>query len=254
MKLGKLAPKRNRKTLSFAAYLKSPVLPTPPEKNYWEYKVPPSTIGMYGNDTVGDCTIAEVAHDLILKTAHAGTPFFPDPAEVLKMYSAISGYDPNQMDGDGNNPTDTGCAITDVLEYMVTTGLQGYKYDGWAAIDSSNRAHRSLGVYLFGGVNVGVQLPSAAQQQFSDNETWEPVANDSIEGGHCILQSGYGLEGDNFETWGKGDQKATKEWSDQYIDEAYVVLSKDWISKANDLAPNALNYDALVADLAALKS
>src|ERR1700727_2323390 len=106
MKLGKLAPKRNRKTLSFVAYLKTPVLPAPPEKNFWEYKVPPATIGMYGNDTVGDCTIAEVSHDLILKTAHTGTPFFPDPDEVLKMYSAISGYDPSQTDDQGNNPTD----------------------------------------------------------------------------------------------------------------------------------------------------
>lgn len=253
-KLGKLAPKRNKKTLSFAKFMRVPVLPAPPEKNYWEYKINPATIGMYGNDQVGDCTCAEVAHHLMLMTAHTGTMFTPDPAEVIKMYSAISGYDPTQTDSNGNNPTDTGCAITDVMAYMVTTGLQGHKYDGWASIDPSNQAHRQLAVYLFGGTNVGVQLPQSAQDQFSAGETWEPGGDDTIEGGHCILQSGYGAEGVNFETWGKGDQKATNAWDSQFVDECYVPLSKDWVNVATELAPSAMNYAALQTILSEIKA
>lgn len=247
-KLGKLSPKYNPKTLRFSAYLKAPVLPAPPEKNYWEYKIPPDTIGMFLNDQIGDCTCAEVAHHLMLMTAHTGSVVVPTDAEVLAMYSAISGYDP------ATGANDNGCAITDVLNYWQTTGLAGHKIDGWASIDPTNAAYRKLGVYLFGGASVGVQLPAAAQTQFSAGETWEPTDDDSIEGGHCILQSGYGSEGDNYETWGKGDQKATNEWSAQFVDEAYVVLTKDWIDVVSDMAPNAMNYAQLQADLAAIKA
>jgi hypothetical protein len=253
-KLGKLAPKFHPKTLSFAKFLKADAPPPPPERTFWEYRIPPSTIGMYGNDTVGDCTCAEVAHHLMLLTAHTGKMFTPDPAEVLKMYSAISGYDPSQTDAQGNNPTDTGCAITDVMAYMVNTGLEGHKYEAWASIDPKNLTARNQGVYLFGGVNIGVQLPFKAQTQFSAGGTWTPVDGDTVEGGHCILESGYGANGRNFETWGKGDQKALNAWDALYTDEAYIPLTKDWIDIAHDMSPSSLNYAELSAVLAELKA
>jgi hypothetical protein len=247
-RLGKLAPKHNSKTLRFSAYLKQPVLPAPPEKSYWEYRIPPAKIGMFLNDQIGDCTCAEVAHHIMLMTAHTGTMVVPTDAEVLAMYSAISGYNP------ATGANDNGCAITDVLNYWQTTGLAGHKIDGWASIDPKNLSQRKLGVWLFGGASVGVQLPASAQNQFSAGETWEPSGDDTIEGGHCIFQSGFGSEGVNYETWGRGDQKATNEWDAQFVDEAYVVLSKDWINMASDIAPNAMNYAALQADLSALKA
>jgi hypothetical protein len=37
-----------------------------------------------------------------------------------------------------------------------------------------------------------------------------------------------------------------------YMDEAYVIVTPDWVNEASGLAPNALNMDALVADLKAL--
>jgi hypothetical protein len=254
-KLGKLAPKFNPKTLKFSAYLnrQTPLMP-PPEKNFWEYKIPPATIGMYLNDEIGDCTIAEVAHHIMLLSAHTGTMVVITDAQVQAMYSAISGYDPSQTDASGNNPTDTGCAITDVLAYWQNTGLAGHKIDGWVSINPTNLNHRNLATYLFGGCSVGVQLPAAAQTQFSNGQEWFPVAGDQIEGGHCIMESGYGSAGRNFETWGKGDQKATNAWDQLYVDEVYCVLSKDWINIASGLAPNALNYAALQTDLQAVKA
>jgi hypothetical protein len=246
-KLGKLAPKFNRKTLRFSSFLRATALPAPPEKAFWEYKIPPKTIGMFLNDQIGDCTCAEVAHHIMLMTAHTGTMVVPTDDEVQAMYSAISGYVP------GDESTDTGCAITDVLDYWQTTGLAGHKIDGWASIDPANRAHRNLATDLFGGCSVGVQLPNAAQSQFSASQTWAVVDGDEIEGGHCIMESGYGSDGRNFETWGFGAQKATNEWDDTYVDECYVPLSHDWIDAASGLSPSAMNFGALQDALSALK-
>lgn len=250
MKLGKLAPKKHSKTLLFSKYLLADAPPPPPEKTYWEYKVNPSTIGMYGNDTIGDCTCAAVAHYIILATAHTGKVVFPEVEDVIKMYSAITGYDPSQTDANGNNPTDTGAAITDVLNYWQTTGLAGHKILGWAEIEYSNLLMRHQGIHIFGANDTGVNLPNAATTQFSDNQSWEVVPNDTIDGGHCIIEAGYGSEGSDFQTWGKGDQKASSAWSSTYMDEAYVVITQDWVDNATGLAPNTLNMDELRKDLA----
>jgi hypothetical protein len=248
MKLGKLAPKPHYKTIPFAAFLKDTSLPVPPEKSFWEYKIPPETIGMFGNDQYGDCTCAEIAHHLMLLTAHTGTMVVPTDAEVLALYALASpGFDPS------TDANDNGAAITDVLNLWQTVGLAGHKIDGWAAIDPTNYAHRNLATYLFGGCSVGVQLPNGAQDQFSAGQRWSVVPGDSIEGGHCIMESGYGSAGRNFETWGKGDQKATNDWDKAYVDEVYVPLTHDWIDAASGVSPTALNYGALQDALAALR-
>ena len=71
MKLGKLAPKAHPKTLQFSRYLKAGAPPLPPAKVYWEYKVPVGAWQMFGNDTIGDCTCACIAHMLMLVTPAA---------------------------------------------------------------------------------------------------------------------------------------------------------------------------------------
>lgn len=242
-KLGKLAPKHNDKTLLFSKYLKADAPPPPPEKAFYEYAVDPSAILMYGNDTVGDCTCAAVAHYIILATAHTGKVFFPDPADVMKMYSAISGYDPV------TGANDDGCAMTDVLNFWQTVGLSGHKILGWAKLDYTNLTALHQGIELFGANYVGVNLPASAQDQFEQKKNWEFVKKSPIEGGHCILETGFGSDGSNYQTWGKGDQKASNAWSAAYRDEAYIVLTQDWINQASGLAANHLNMDALQADL-----
>ena len=253
MKLGKLAPKFHPKTLLLSRFLLADA-PPPPAKVFREYKVPGDAWGMYGNDTIGDCTCAAIAHLLMLVTAHTGKMFVPDPEAVIQMYSAITGYDPSQTDSSGNNPTDTGAAITDVLNYMQTTGLQDHKFLGWAQIDQGNLLHCHQGIYIFGANDVGVQLPAIAQQQFSSGEAWDVVADDGgIEGGHDVVEFGYGAAGTDDCSWGNGQQKATNAWNQKYVDERYVVITPDWINQADGLAPNAMDLDALNAALAEIK-
>src|SRR5580698_5360811 len=151
MKFGKLAPKKNSKTLLLSKYLTTTLpatLPPAPEKVWREYKVPPSLWGMLGNDTIGDCTCAAIAHFLMLVTAHTGTMVTPSVSDVLSVYSAVSGYDP------ATGANDNGAAITDVLEYWRTTGISGHKILAWAAIDPTNIPEVKQGIWLFGGVDI----------------------------------------------------------------------------------------------------
>src|ERR1035437_9108431 len=93
-KTGKLAPKHNLKTIVFEDILLATALPAPPEKRFWEYKIQPDMIGMYGNDAMGDCVLAMIAHHIMLITAHTGRLIMPEMADIVRAYSELSGYDP----------------------------------------------------------------------------------------------------------------------------------------------------------------
>lgn len=247
MKFGKLAPKKNSKTLRFTKYL-SPAIPAPPEKVWREYKVPPNLWGMYGNDTIGDCTCACIAHMLMLVTSHTGTMVTPTKDEVIAAYSAVTGYDPKT----GLN--DNGAAITDVLNYWMNTGISGHKILGWAAIDPTNITAVKQAIWLFGGVDIGVNLPNSAMNQFNSNQPWSILPNDGgIDGGHSIPNFGYGSEGTNCITWAQR-QGMEWDWFQKYCDECYAVITQDWINQATKQTPSGFSLETLQADLAALKS
>lgn len=247
MKFGKLAPKTHPKTLKFSKYLTN-ALPLAPEKVYREYKVPPSLWGMLKNDTLGDCTCAAIAHMLMLVTAHTGTMVTPTEEDVVTAYAAVSGYNPQ------NGSNDNGAAITDVLEYWRTKGIAGHKIEGWAEVNHANIPAIKQAIYLFGGVDIGVQLPNAAMSQVNEGVAWDLVTNDGgIDGGHSIPNFGYGRDGTNCITWGKR-QGMSWAWFAKYCDEAYAVITKDWINQASGKTVSGFDLETLVADLNALRA
>jgi hypothetical protein len=170
-------------------------------------------------------------------TAHTGTMVTPTTQEVLAAYTAITGYD-------GTEATDNGAAITDVLDYWQKTGLCGHKIDAWVQIDHTNLDHVKQAIYLFGGLNIGVQLPQSAMDQNKANESWSVVANDGgILGGHSIVNFGYGSLGTTVVTWG-ALQGMRWDWFAKYCDEAYAIVSLDWLN-VSGVAPSHLNLAAL---------
>jgi hypothetical protein len=246
MKLGKLKPKFHYKTIPFNRIVKAGTLPSPATKVYREYKTPPEAMQMFGNDQYGDCTCAAIANMIILATVHTGTVVIPTLEEVLAVYSAVTGFQ-------AGPPTvnDNGAAMTDILAYMQSTGMGGHKILGWSQIDHTNLAHRQLGVDWFAATYTGVQLPAAAQDQFSAGQPWE-VTDSPIEGGHAILHPGYGSEGGDYVTWAKWDQKASSAWETAYIDEEYVIITEDWFNQVTKLTPGGLDLATLEAELTAI--
>src|SRR5580700_3718073 len=108
---------------------------------------------MMGNDKVGDCTCAAIGHFVMLATAHTGELVTPSQQDVLAVYSAATGYDP------ATGANDNGAAITAILEYWRTTGIAGHKILAWASINPANIVEVKQGIQLFGGVDIGMQLP-----------------------------------------------------------------------------------------------
>jgi len=250
-KLGKTAPKFNRKTLRLSKYLGS-TLPTAPTKLWREYRVPPSGWGLMMNNTVGCCTCAAIGHMVMLFTAHTGTMVTPTDDQVIAVYSAVTGYDPSQTQPDGSNPTDNGAAITDILAYWQAVGIAGHKILGWAQINLDPASIKQA-MYLFGAVDIGFNVPASAMTQFQNGQTWDVVTPDGGNvGGHSVPLFGEGSQGFDCTTWG-ANQKLTNAFAASYMDEAYCVVTQDWISAASGLAPNMINLATLQADLAAIK-
>jgi hypothetical protein len=242
MKLGKLAPKIDNRTLQLANYLDTAKLPTIPTQEDWSGKVP--SWPLYGNDVLGDCTAAGVGHMLMCWSANANTEVVPTDHDVVTLYSAVSGYDPST----GEN--DNGAVEIDVLNYWRKTGIASHKIYAYASLGTRNHNLIKAAVYLFGGIYIGIALPLSAQNQ----DVWDISANGfrgdgrpGSWGGHAINLVGFTQDYLIGVTWG-ALKKMTWAFADHYMDEAYAVLSQDFID-SKGIAPNAVNWSALQADL-----
>lgn len=197
-------------------------------------QVPAASWGMDGNDQVGDCTCADVDHEIKADQVAAGNPeVVSTAAEVLAAYSAITGYDPSQTQPDGSNPTDQGAEMQDVRAYWQKTGFtlggQAHKILMFAEIAASNVNLLRWALDQLGAVGLGVNLPSTALDQFNAGQPWTVVPGASNEGGHAIAYLGYDADWDYVLTWGQV-QKVTHDWIAQYVEEAWVVLTEDFVN------------------------
>ena len=247
-KLGKSKPRHNKKTLSLAKYMgyESASLSPAPPKTYWEYKC--KNYPMLLNDQLGCCVFAAGGHLVQEWTVHTVAEVIPSDADILGAYEAVGGYVP------GDPSTDNGAAITDFLAYWSNQGFAGQpKLSGWAAIDQTNLVAVKQAVFLFGALDIGIQFPNSAMDQFNAGQAWDVVDDDGgIAGGHCIPIMGYGADGFTVVTWGK-TQQMTNAFFLKYCDEGYGLISPQWLSVVGT-APNGLDMAALNADLAALKA
>lgn len=250
VKLGKSPARHDSRTLCLAKYLRA--LPPPPASADFTSKVPVASWGMLGNDTVGDCTCAGALHMDEAWTANASTIIVPTTAEAISAYSAITGYVP------GEPSTDQGANELDVLNYWRATGIGGRKILAYASVDVSNEVEVKTATYLFGGLYLGLEMPTAWQGQ----TTWDAPGflakllhfggdwTPGSWGGHCVPIEAY--SGDNYTvvTWGSL-VTLTQAGLAEYCDEAYALISSDWITR-NGTAPSGFDLAQLQADLAEL--
>ena len=237
--LGKLAPKRNFRSLRLSNYLHS-TAPVIPSSEAWSHAFKAWT--MDANDQIGDCTVAAVAHMVSLWTAYNGQMVKPTRNQVVQAYSDITGYDP------ATGANDNGAAITDVLNYWTRVGIAGHKIDGWVQVDNTNLQEVKQAVYLFGGLDIGLQVPQSAMDQNLAGLPWEVVPFDGgILGGHSIAAFDFSPAQGRGATWGMNQAWTWNFWL-TYVDECYAPISMDWLNKRG-ISPSHLNYNQLWADL-----
>ena len=238
--LGKGPRKHSAKALPFSNYAKVSSIAYP-AVHAWERKI---DWGMLGNNKVGNCTIAAMLH-LIMgwqEVANAGTPVSFTEQEAIDLYSAITGYNPNDPN------TDQGANETDVLNYWKSTGALGHKIAGYVSLDISNIEMVKAAIYLFGGVYIGFSVPEYIME-IPNGGSWsqKPGADVNIEGGHAIYLPGYGRDGATGVSWGTTYTFNWDFWH-TYVDEAYAIVSTDWIEQSGK-SPSGVDMNGLIADL-----
>jgi hypothetical protein len=246
MKLGKNAPRHDVRTLQMAQYLQPEALPKIPPSQEWYDKV--SQWPMMMNNKIGDCTCAAAGHLIEEWTAYTGKEVTLSDNQIVAAYSAITGYNPKT----GKN--DNGAVELDVLKYWKSTGFAGRKISAFVGLEPANLDHIKASVFIFGGCYIGLALPISAQTQ----KIWSvppgglhgPGAPGSW-GGHAVPVVAYDANGLTVVTWGALKQMTWGFWQ-AYCDEAYALLSPDWL-KANDVAASGFDLAQLNADLNALK-
>lgn len=244
MRLGKLAPRIDHRTLRLSRYTASPWL-VPPKRIDWSLGV--NDWGMMLNAELGICAEATAGHMIQAWTTNNGSEVVLSDEKIRLAYSAITGYVP------GDPSTDNGSVVLDVLNYWRHNGIGGHKIAGYVAVNPNNRDNMKLACDLFGGVYLGVALPISAQTQ----EVWSvPDAGPFGDGKpgswglHAIPMLNYGPTGGVIITWG-APKTVTWQWMATYCDEAFAILSEDWVSRVKN-SPGGLDFEALQADLARL--
>lgn len=255
-KLGKLPAIKNSVSFRLRDYLslaKLPPAPTPGGHKDFSS----SDHNMFGNDTVGDCTCADVGHATLYWNKEAGKTVKVSTANVLALYSAVTGYDPSKTDPvTGENPTDQGADMAAIAKYHQKTGLVDesgarHKISAYLAITPGNFEELKQSIHLFGACSIGWELPESAQIQFQARQPWAVERGSSIEGGHDTLAIGYDGQYLYIVTWGNV-QKVEWAFVSKYMDEGIVKLSDEMLKNGKSL--EGFNSVQLQTDITKLRS
>jgi len=242
MKLGRKAIKTDTRTLKLARYL-TPSLPPPPPSADWTKGI--SAWGMMLNDTLGDCTIAGVAHAIQVFTANTGSMITVSDATVESYYAQWDGYNP------ADPATDHGGCELDVLNDWRQRGFAGNPLMAFADPAPPNLDEVRQSIALFGGVYIGLSLPLTAQTQ----DTWDVTRRAGASaapgswGGHCVFVPKYDENSFTCITWGQLKTMTVAFWK-KYCDEAHTLLAQSWLAAGG--SPSGFNQEQLEADLQAI--
>jgi hypothetical protein len=155
VKLGKAPVKTDVRTLLFARYVDTTVLPAPPEELDVADQVP--TWPMYANDRIGDCTCAAAAHMVEAWTGEdTGEAVVIPEEEVLRAFDAVK-----VVDEDGEE----GAIELDVLNHWRKAGVGNHQIVAFARVPTYDRLLVCTAAYVFGGLYIGLQLPASAKHQ-----------------------------------------------------------------------------------------
>lgn len=239
MKLGRKAVKTDSRTLQLGKYL-TPGLPPPPPTADWTKGV--TSWGMMLNNSLGDCTIAGVAHAVQVWTENSGTIKTVPDSTVESYYEKWDGYVP------GNPSTDKGGVELDVLNDWKKQGFAGNALAAFADPKVANLDEIRQSIALFGGVYIGMSLPITAQTQ----AVWDVVPKGGAKakpgswGGHCVFVPKYDQKTFTCITWGELKTMTVAFWN-KYCDEAHTLLSPVWLSAKG--SPSGFNMAQLQTDL-----
>jgi hypothetical protein len=240
-RFGKHPPKVDYRTLRFKNYLTPGIAPPPPSFNVLdrvyrnlETNDPTQLFPMDANDTLGDCTIAALAHAETVYRGLVGTKKIMSSRAVVKVYMHLTGG------------VDSGLNELNVLSYWRNHPVSGEEIITYVVLDTKNAPHVKQAIQLFGGVYLGFQVQQNCVADFEARRPWTPgqLTND----GHAVYAVAYDQTGVTVLTWGN-TQQGTWAWWSECVDEAYALLPAE--AKKPGFAPG-FDFALLETDLAAV--
>jgi len=229
------------RTLDFKSYLAAAMPPPPASANtiakvlqQLNISQIPDLFPMDGNDRLGDCTIAAIAHAITIFRGMIGTKTVMSQQDVVKLYFQLT------------RGIDSGLPELEVLNYWRQNAVDADQILGYVKIDPKNHTHVQQAIALFGGVYLGFQVPENCMAQFMAHETWLP--GPLTPSGHAVFAAAYGPQTITMLTWG-ATQNGTWDWWDECVDEAYVILPPE--AQHPNFA-KGFDIQALKSDLSAI--
>lgn len=243
-RLGRNPVKFDARTFQASKYMRA--VSPPPASVDWQSPVP--VYGMFKNDVLGCCTIAADGHFVQEWTFDAtSNEVTVSDADIITAYSAVSGYDP------ATGANDNGANELDVLNYLKKTGLGGHKIAAFVQLDVKNKDQLKQAINVFGGIYIGVNMPISAQNQTDNGRVWDAEGGNNGEpgswGGHAVHCGKYDDSQIECVTWGERQPMTWAFW-DKYVEEAYAILSVDFLNGGKD--PQGFDIATLTNDLAAV--
>lgn len=239
-KLGKKKAVHSPLTKKLTAPLKKAVGDIPDNIN-WINGV---TWPMWNNDKIGCCTQVSVASALRTWTYNVSEEIMLSDKQVIDNYSAESGYNPE------NPSSDQGGVETEVLRKWCIDGYEtpsgNIKLNDFGYVNPKDTDNVKRAIYLFGGLYIGLSLPQYSLE--IPNGVWDiQYFNNQIAGGHAVYLHGFDDSYLYLNTWGS-EWKMTWSFFEKYCDEAYGLISNEWINK-NATSPLGESLNILIQEL-----
>lgn len=258
-------------------------LPTPKPQIDWIRAV--NAYPVYANDVKGDCAIAAIGHMVQWWTALIGKPQTPDLSEILRVYSILSPNDDGCILTDVlnywmKNPI---CEITipayvsvnplDEAEFQVCMEIFGGLYTGvelpilaqsqnvWDYDPAmANDPRASYGSWGGHCVPFGAYHPIQAPIDWLADHAKMSLGKKAAKINPRVLRAHKLLAGVPTKpqtnvayaciTWGE-EKTATAAWKNQYMSEAYAIVSPDWVG-LNGKTPEGIDEGVLKDYLASI--
>jgi hypothetical protein len=214
------------------------------------------TWGMLGNDSVGDCVPAAIMHCLQQISTYAGKPLNPSDDEAIALYSAVTGYNPDDPASDqGTYVMGPGGAMEWWHTHGVTCGGKQCKLESYLQITRINPTEWRQAIAIFGGILVGLSLPANVLASGLPPFLWNNPGG-PVDGGHEVWVNGFTTTSHGYRTydtvsWG-GRYRLTEDFLEKTVAEVVVPYSPEAMN-AMGTDGAGVNHDALVAAMASLK-
>ena len=254
LKLGcHISPPRDRARMLKLKEFRAPLAAVPSKRDWYEKT---SGIKMHRNDELGICTCAGGANIDQLWTANAGHEVVIGDDVVTKDYELVGGYDPSKTDKNGNNPTDNGACLSDVLKAWQNQGLFGSKIGPYLAVDATDWEEVCFAMNAGVGLYCGLSLPQAAMDAMElPKPIWAMPKSRSgkrIIGGHCVIEGSYDMANDTCGTGTWAQVVPTEaDFVANFFSEMYLIFSIDFLK--DGVAPNGFNGPAILDAMAQVK-